>query len=65
MCMRVCEVCGVGVCFVILQQDHTYATAWVRVSKSEVADRRWPVSARDCTAALKWASDTSAPSLRN
>lgn len=37
LCVRVCEVCGVGVCVVILQQDHTYATVWFRVSKSEVA----------------------------
>jgi hypothetical protein len=65
VCVRVCEVCGVGVCVVILQQDHTYATAWVRVSKSEMADRRRLVSARDGTAALKWASDTSSPWLRS
>ena len=32
-------MCGVGVCVVILQQDHTYATVWVRVTKSEVAGR--------------------------
>jgi len=35
--MRVCEVCGVSVAVVILQQDHTYASVWVRMSKSEVA----------------------------